>query len=373
MEFQTKIQRVTPDPGQRLIVVSDIHGHQAWLERLLARVGFSKKDMLILVGDFIEKGPESLKTVRYIMDLQKDYQVLPLMGNVDLWRLEMLLCEDGSLDEAFYNTHQVLTKIWKRSFYGDLCQELGMELHSAADVSAVRKAALERFEPELNFLKELPTILETPDFVFVHGGLVERTVEENRNVSPAKLLKNDSFLTQGKTFDKYVVVGHWPVGLYDRKIDCSAPIIRKEQKIIAIDGGCGLKTNGQLNALLILPDGEITWEAYHEFKTVTALTDQEPSKDSVNILYNESDVKILEAGPEFSFAEQLATGERLWIANPYLDDPPKAGELNKCWEYTNYRLPVKAGEKLSLILKTSQGCLMKKRGITGWYCGSIEE
>jgi len=36
-------------------------------------------------------------------------------------------------------------------------------------------------------------------------------------------------------------------------------------------------------------------------------------------------------------------------------------------------LPVEAGEVLSLSRKTSKGCIVKKNGVVGWYCGAVEE
>ena len=81
MEFETKVQFLTqPEHNRRTIVISDIHGHRAWLEKLLKKVDFSEKDILIIVGDMIEKGPESLNTIRYIMELCEKYTVYPMMG-----------------------------------------------------------------------------------------------------------------------------------------------------------------------------------------------------------------------------------------------------------------------------------------------------
>lgn len=75
-----------------------------------------------------------------------------------------------------------------------------------------------------------------------------KKLEDNFHLPPFQLLKNDNFINQGKHFDKYVVVGHWPVCLYRSDIESSAPYISEEQKIIAIDGGCGIKRDDQLNA-----------------------------------------------------------------------------------------------------------------------------
>lgn len=375
MELKTKIQYLYPDKGRRIIAVSDIHAHQEWLEKLLKKISFGKEDILVIVGDMLEKGPENLKTLRYIMDLCREYRVYPLMGNVDAWRLQMLLQEDGRLDKELLESNERMLKSWGSTFITEMCAELGVSLKTLEDVPKARNAILKNEKQELDFIKGLPAILETPCFTFVHGGLVSPKLEENREVPLFQLLKCDEFLNQGRFFDKYVVVGHWPVTLYDARKDSSAPLINEKQKIIGIDGGCGLKRDGQLNALIIEDPykEEVTFEYYDEFPEAVALTDQEEGEDSINIRYFESEIKILEAGEEFSFAEHLKTGRQLWIYNGFLEKRPAAGETNTCWEYTDYQIPVKSGEKVSVIQKTKHGYLIKKRGVSGWYYGELEE
>ena len=52
-----------PENG-RLLAVSDVHGNLPWLRGLLEKVGFSTDDALVLVGDLVEKGTDSLSTLR---------------------------------------------------------------------------------------------------------------------------------------------------------------------------------------------------------------------------------------------------------------------------------------------------------------------
>ena len=65
----------------------------------------------------------------------------------------------------------------------------------------------------------------------------------------------DDFRSRGWKFDKWVIVGHWPVTLYceDRILSC--PIVDRDRKIVSIDGGCVLEDDGQLNALVIPFEG----------------------------------------------------------------------------------------------------------------------
>ena len=64
------VVRPIPFPTNgRLLAVSDVHGNLPWLKGLLDKVGFTTDDALVLVGDLIEKGPDSLATLPYVMEL----------------------------------------------------------------------------------------------------------------------------------------------------------------------------------------------------------------------------------------------------------------------------------------------------------------
>ena len=65
-------------------------------------------------------------------------------------------------------------------------------------------------------------------------------------------------MSAGLQFDQYVVVGHWPVVLYGQQIAQSNPIINTGQRIITIDGGGGVKTDGQLRLLPGADHGSLT-------------------------------------------------------------------------------------------------------------------
>ena len=76
-----RISRPKLPAGQRTIVISDIHGNLPYFKALLEKIHFSDRDLLILDGDFLEKGPDSLGTLRFIMELSKHDNVYPILGN----------------------------------------------------------------------------------------------------------------------------------------------------------------------------------------------------------------------------------------------------------------------------------------------------
>ena len=58
----------------------------------------------------------------------------------------------------------------------------------------------------------------------------------------------------------------------------------------------------------------------------------------------------------------------MYILTSYLR---RDGDRLWCEDSTDYRLPVEPGDRLSLVVRTSRGCLMKKNGVTGWYFGRL--
>lgn len=63
--------------------VGDIQGCLTPLKALLKKVNFNKKnDLLVSVGDLINRGPESLETLRFCMDLGDSFKMV--LGNHDL-------------------------------------------------------------------------------------------------------------------------------------------------------------------------------------------------------------------------------------------------------------------------------------------------
>ena len=186
-------------------------------------------------------------------------------------------------------------------------------------------------------------------------------------------MKNDDFLGQGLHFRKWVVVGHWPVTLYDPGIQCSAPIIDRERHIASIDGGCVLKVDGQLNALII-PDirgDELDFLFYDGLEPVTALDAQEASPDPLNIRWSDSVVEALSEDGDCVRVRHPSSGRELWLPRDFVSRWRRDGQIHT-EDATDYRLPVEPGDTLYLVRQTGRGCLVKKDSVTGWYFGRIK-
>ena len=71
----------------RTIAIGDIHGCLPALETLLAAIRPQPADTLVLLGDYVDRGPNSRGVIQRLLGLQPQCHLVPLLGNHD----EMML------------------------------------------------------------------------------------------------------------------------------------------------------------------------------------------------------------------------------------------------------------------------------------------
>ena len=351
-----KIERFDPPSGSRILAVSDIHGSLDYLTGLLDRVRFSPEDTLFIVGDLLQKGPRSLDTLRYVMELAKTHRVKFLCGNCD-WVVPMLDC--GKPENSLW-----YLLVFPGGLLGQMFRALGIPIGPDMDFPGAVARAREAFAPEFAFLAAAPEIIETEHLIFVHGGLPEGPRE---SWAVWRCMKNDRYLDHAVPCEKWQIVGHWPVMLYHRDIVNANPIIDRDRKVISIDGGCALKDDGQLNALILPNEAseDFTWESWDPFPAATVQTAQPASERSYYIRWGDNRVELLDRGAEFSRVRHSRTGYEMDVLTKYLRPD---GTVNDC---TDYRLPLEPGDEVKIVETTSRGYFVKHKGISGWYFGEV--
>ena len=357
-----RIQWLELKPGRRILVVSDIHGNLDYFTGLLSQAVFTPADELIIDGDFLEKGPQCLETLRFIMALSQRGNVHPLRGNCDGWHTIFDHGEEG-------DAHLLRYLQWRQSgLLWEMFHSLGLDPMTMDSLSP-HKPALHAFDGEFAFLASLPDAIETENFTFVHAGRQpDKPLEQHTR---GELDRIDRFLDKGYSFDKWVIVGHYPVMLYGEDKVCANPIIDRDKHIISIDGGCVLKDDGQLNALVIPFEGseDFSWLAYDPFPVCTVLDAQAEGPHSYYIRWGDSQVQVLDRGPEFSHCRHVRTGYEMDILTKYLFTQE---EITNCNDCTDYVLPLRAGDTVRVVEETSRGYFVKHKGTSGWYYGELE-
>lgn len=347
---------------RRIIVVSDIHGNLEYLRGVLAKAGFGANDELIIDGDFLEKGPDSLGTLRYIMQLCRAGNVHVICGNCDDWCT--IFSANAHMDDHLlhYIMHKKCGILW------DMVNAAGIDLFSVESFTACKWELRSLFRAEWEFLESLPHAIEMENFVFAHAAVDPSKPLRQHSVD--ELVRCDRFLTLGRSFDKWVVVGHYPVQLYGTDRVCANPVVDRAHKIVSIDGACVLKDDGQLNAFII-PNKyseDFSFTAYDRFPERVALSDQAEGERSYYIRWGDSRVQVLERGAEFSRCRHERTGYEMDILTKYLFTD---GEFTDCNDCTDYVLPVKKGDIVRVVEETSRGYFVKRGGWSGWYRGEL--
>jgi serine/threonine protein phosphatase 1 len=197
-----------------LIAIGDVHGCPNSLDALLDRLAPTSDDLLVFVGDYIDRGPDSKGVIDRLLALREEQDCVFLRGNHEALMLDYLAGGEGS--PAAEATHAL--RLWQQNGGG-------ATLHSYANGQTAQLP-----EAHISFVRETELYHERPDFFFVHAGLDPgRTIRENLESESERtfLWERGHFEAPEPAWEKPVVCGHTPQ---------REPIDR--ERLIAIDTGC---------------------------------------------------------------------------------------------------------------------------------------
>lgn len=221
---------------KRIIMISDIHGCVRQLNELLELVDYTpSEDQLILLGDYVDRGPNSKETVERVRELVHSYQVIALRGNHDQ-RLVDLIRTDSEAVQTKFLEHGGLYTL--RSYCDFITDNPDVDL-----LRHVIQSIKDRYYSHIEFLESLPLYHEDEHHIYVHAGLNPKyTNWREQSDHDFMYIKGEFHHSQPFT-DKPVIFGH------TRTIELHhSPDIWFGQGKIGIDGGCAYGM--QLNALI---------------------------------------------------------------------------------------------------------------------------
>ncbi|WP_342505504.1 metallophosphoesterase family protein [Sporosarcina sp. FSL K6-2383] len=234
---------------KRTFVISDIHGELELFEQLLSNMQYNPlHDQLILLGDYVDRGPDSRKVLDKVIKL-KAQGALVLKGNHEDMMIKALTMDDE--------------RAWKHWTYrnggSNTLQSYGFSKSEfiVPENGEFVKPVLssEKLAGHLEFIQSLDPIIECDDYIFVHAG-VHPTTPISETDPYILMWIREEFYTSYKG-DKTVIFGHTPTTiLHNDKNDHS--IYFGENHIIGIDGAAVY--GGQLNCL------ELPTKAMHYVK-----------------------------------------------------------------------------------------------------------
>lgn len=354
-----KIKELLIPTNARIIVISDIHGELDLFKELLEKVNFSKEDYLIVNGDLCEKGSNSIGVVSYIMELAAtNSKVHVTEGNCDTL-VEDLLAENPKLINYLCKRNSIISE-W--------LEQLGYSINAETDVKEIKEMLLGHFEKEITWLTELPTAIETDNYIFVHAGL--ENVANWKDTARDTAITIPAFLEKSHRADKYVVVGHWPVVNYSSNVPSNNPIIDSDKRIIATDGGNTIKSTGQLNAFVINRDSSrdsFSYTYVDRLATCEVVADFHAEAEMVgSVSYPLYGITPVEKGANFTLCKQAETDQLYHVKNEYIRQD-EAGNFTVKTDVSCAQLNVRKGDIVSLVDDScTEYSLIKKAGEEGW-------
>lgn len=179
----------------RVLAIGDVHGMYEKLIKLMDKIRFnSDEDLLIFLGDYIDRGPDPGRCLQYIFALQDQYPdvVVCLMGNHEVMMSSYFMQKRGNYNNLIVD------------YAGSWLDNGGLEtLKQLDEMDADTKEKL------LQWVMNLPVKYQYQDYFFCHAGVdpdVPLAVQNEFDM----LWRRQQWWEQYKG-EETLVVGHTPV------------------------------------------------------------------------------------------------------------------------------------------------------------------
>ena len=215
---------------RRVLAVGDIHGAYDKLVRLKDRIDFDPSgDLLVFIGDYIDRGNEPIKCLEYVKDLQEKYpdNVVALKGNHEQFMLD------------FYRHHDIGLSWIASGGYITIKQMRGL--------------SKEKRDILLDWVEQLPLSYSYKEFFFAHAGIEPTKSLQDQNQNDLLWIRYP--FIYGYKGDKGIIVsGHTQVAsIYlddDNREDKFQPLFL-ENSIILCDTSA-YREEGRLTCINVL-------------------------------------------------------------------------------------------------------------------------
>ena len=224
----------------RVLAVGDIHGMYEKLIMLMEKIQFDpEEDLLVFLGDYIDRGPDSVKCLQYVYDLQHSFpdSVICLLGNHEVMMSSYLMQKRGS-----YN-----------SLIGDYADSW-LENGGFQTLQQLNGLDEDKREELVGWSTNLPIKFTYQEYFFCHAGI-------DPDVPLTAQTEFDMLWRRQQWWDHYkgaetIVVGHTPVQKVKKRARFAKPLFLPNN-IIMCDTGAYM-TGGKLTCVDVL--GRKVWQ-----------------------------------------------------------------------------------------------------------------
>jgi len=204
----TRHRPCAPD-DRRVYAIGDVHGRLDLLTDLVARIDADDRarspaaaTTLVLLGDLVDRGPDSAGVVRFLRDLAISgrFDLRLIMGNHE----ELLLLAAAGDAKAMRVLMRTGGEATLRSF-GLHDEEIGQG--SYADLAQLLRDRLPT--EDLDFLRRGENMIVFGDYAFVHAGIRPGVPLDAQASEDLRWIRSE-FLESTRNHGKIVIHGHTP-------------------------------------------------------------------------------------------------------------------------------------------------------------------
>ena len=241
---------------KRIFVISDLHGQFVLLQLLLQKINFSDNDELYILGDIMDRGPNSIDIYYFVQAMDNIHMIkgscsrgcrlrwrdppARTRGSGRLWKQNGALKTVNSIREYLQKDYIPYEE------YFDLKQMFIKEL--------------------ISFIDSLPSYIELDlndkHYVLVHAGVDPEVPLEENSEEILAWIREYFYLNEANP-DYTYIFGHTPCCFINDDHSFDIWYDPDYHNKIAIDGGLAVGNKGQLNCLC-LTNGEVTVIKYEE-------------------------------------------------------------------------------------------------------------
>ncbi len=173
---------------KRILVIGDIHGHYTKFKSLYSKLNVSDDDLVIFLGDYIDRGSENLLMIRWIMRESRNDNIIALRGNHEQMMIDCV--RNGDINWIFNGGNE-----------------------TAKEIKSKLKDHPNLMTEVVEFAESLPLFyrrqINGQDYFFCHAGVDPKVPLEKQTAMSLLWIREDFFNHyDGETV---IVVGHTPL------------------------------------------------------------------------------------------------------------------------------------------------------------------
>lgn len=176
-----KILKIKEDEYRKIFILSDIHGSGNLLEGMIKKIDYNNQDLFIFLGDSWDRGNQPKKVYDILMQLKKEANLIHLKGN----------------HEKMLEDYYVFGEIFPYLIKGN----------GAAPTIEMFKECNDVLDEVLDFIHQMPYIVESETSIFVHAGL-DLTKELELQDEEYVVWTKDKFWLRNSLEKKTIFYGH---------------------------------------------------------------------------------------------------------------------------------------------------------------------